>query len=241
MRPRHTSSSPSAPARSSASARAVAAALAVAPVAFAAWIACAAAGCSADPVQSDAISALGKEKGSANEFHRAGQPCGLCHQKGGSAPSDFSIAGTIFAAPNSLVGVEAARIDLVDANKTSPPLATPIITNCVGNFFIRRSDWDPAFPVSVRVTKGGTSRTMNSQISRTSSCADCHKAQVPLADPFSSLGPIYLFGADGDPAGKAQACDRDPDVNLDRAPLDPARLGLGAAHTPPWSPTWKKP
>ena len=31
--------------------------------------------CSADPIQADAIKALGKEKGTPNEFHRAGQPC----------------------------------------------------------------------------------------------------------------------------------------------------------------------
>jgi len=151
------------------------------------------------------------------------------------------VAGTIFAGPNSLVGVDGARIDLVDANKTSPPLATPIITNCVGNFFVRRSDWDPAFPLSVRVTKGGTSRTMSSQISRTSSCADCHKAQVPLVDPFSSLGPIYLFGPDGDPAGKAKECDRDPDVTLDGTPLDRSLFSVPSGGAKPWSPTWRKP
>ncbi|MEO6573727.1 MAG: hypothetical protein ABIP89_07810 [Polyangiaceae bacterium] len=168
--------------------------------------------CTQDPVQSDGISALGKEKGAANEFHRAGQPCGICHQAGGTASSDFSVSGTVFASSESLIGVEGARIDLVDANKTSPPASAPLLTNCVGNFFILRSDWDPAYPIAVRVTKGGISRGMQSAINRASSCADCHKAEVPLADPFSTVKPVFLFGAEGDPVGKAKTCDRDPDL-----------------------------
>ncbi len=170
--------------------------------------------CTQDPVQSDAIKALGKEKGSVNEFHRAGQPCGLCHQAGGAASTDFSVSGTVFASAQNLIGVEGARIDLVDANKTSPPASAPLLTNCVGNFFILRSDWDPAYPIAVRVTKGGVSRGMQSAINRASSCAECHKAEVPLADPFSSVKQVFLFGADGDPVGKAKTCDRDPDLGV---------------------------
>lgn len=168
--------------------------------------------CTLDPVQSDAIKALGKEKGAVNEFHRAGQPCGLCHQAGGAATTDFSVSGTVFASDQKLIGVEGARIDLVDANKTSPPASAPLLTNCVGNFFILRSDWDPAYPIAVRVTKGGVSRGMQSAINRASSCAECHKAEVPLVDPFSTVKPVFLFGADGDPVGKAKTCDRDPDL-----------------------------
>lgn len=167
--------------------------------------------CSGDPAQSDAIKALGKEKGAANETHRAGQPCGLCHQAGGAASSDFSVAGTVFAAQGSLVGVDGARIDLVDSKGTTPPLDKPVLTNCVGNFFVRRSDWDPAYPVAVRISKGSVSRTMRSAISRASSCAECHKAEVPLNDPFSTVPQVFLF-ADADPAGKSQSCDRDPDL-----------------------------
>ena len=168
--------------------------------------------CSADPIQADGIKALGKEKGTANEFHRAGQSCGICHQSGGAASTDFSVSGTVFASSESLVGVEGARIDLVDANKTSPPASMPLLTNCVGNFFVKRTDWDPAFPIAVRVSKGGVSRTMQSPINRAGSCGECHKAQVPLSDPFSSLRPVFIFGVDGDPNGKAKTCDRDPDL-----------------------------
>jgi cytochrome c553 len=169
-------------------------------------------GCSDDPVQSDAIAALGKEKGPVNETHRAGQPCGLCHQAHGEAGSDFSVAGTVFASLDSLVGVEGARIDLVDANKTSPPSGTPVLTNCVGNFFLRRSEWDPAFPIAVRVSKGGASRTMQTQVSQAASCATCHEARLPPTDRATKVPQIYIFGPEGDPNGKAKTCDRDPDL-----------------------------
>ena len=169
-------------------------------------------GCTPDPVQHDAVKALGKESaGGPNEFHRAGQPCATCHQAGGDADTDFSVGGTIFAGPDNLIGVEGARIDLVDANGTSPPIVKPVLTNCVGNFFVLRSDWDPAFPIAVRVTKGGVTRTMRSPIGRASSCADCHKAKLPPDDPLSSLPHVFLF-SDVDPAGKAVSCAIDPDI-----------------------------
>lgn len=174
------------------------------------------AGCKYDPVNSDAIAALGKETpGGPDEFHRPGEPCGLCHRQGGQA-DDFSIAGTIFAGPANLIGVDTARIDLVDSNGTSPPPENPVITNCVGNFFVRRTTWDPAYPVAVRVTKG-VSRTMLSEIGRASSCADCHKAQLPLRDPTTTVDHVYLF-ADQDPAGKAAVCRIDPDLTTYRSP-----------------------
>jgi hypothetical protein len=170
------------------------------------------ASCTSDPVYHDAVKALGKESpGGPSEFHRAGQPCGLCHQDGGDASTDFAIAGTIFAGEANLIGVEGARVDLVDANGTSPPLTKPVLTNCVGNFFVQRSDWNPAFPIAVRVTKGAVSRTMRSQVSRASSCADCHVAKLPLDDPFSQVTHVFLF-ADQDPQGKAVACAIDPDL-----------------------------
>jgi hypothetical protein len=171
-----------------------------------------AASCTPDPVQHDAVKALGKETpGGPNEFHRPGQPCGVCHQDGGVADTDFSVAGTIFAGPGNLIGVIGARIDLVDSNGTSPPIGQPILTNCVGNFFIKRSDWDPAYPIAVRITKGSVTRTMRGPINRASSCAECHIAKLQLDDPFSQVPHVYLFN-DTDPAGKATTCANDPDL-----------------------------
>jgi cytochrome c553 len=183
-----------------------------APLAFAVVTALLLPTCTLDPVQRDAVNALGKETpGGAGEFHRSGQPCGVCHQAGGNADTDFSVAGTIFAGPNNLIGVEGARVDLVDSAGTSPPLATPLLTNCVGNFYVKRSDWDPSFPVAVRISKAGSSRTMRSAVGRAASCADCHHAKIPLDDPFSEVPHVYLFD-DQDPAGKAKVCPLDPDL-----------------------------
>jgi cytochrome c553 len=168
-------------------------------------------GCKYDPVYDDEVAALGKETpGGPDQYHRPGQPCGLCHRKGGVAKTDFSIAGTVFAGLDNLIGVDSARVDLVDSKGTSPPIGSLVITNCVGNFFVLRSDWDPAFPIAVRVTKG-VSQTMRSQISRTSSCGDCHKPELPLHDPLSTVDHVYLFSGE-DPAGKAAVCRIDPDL-----------------------------
>lgn len=180
--------------------------------ACAAVLGAAALSCNADPVLNDAIAALGAEKGPANDTHRAGQPCTLCHQPNGNADSDFSVAGTIFASPDGLVGVDGARIDLVDAEGKSPPGDKVFLTNCVGNFFVKRTDWDPKFPIAVRVSKGSVSRTMRSSIGQAGSCAHCHKAEIPLKDPFSTTHQVFLFASGGDPAGKAKICDRDPDL-----------------------------
>ncbi len=172
--------------------------------------------CTLDPVQDVAVEALGEEKGEANEFHRAGQACGLCHQAGGRAKSDFSVAGTVFVAPDSLVGVDGARIDLVDSKGSAPP--KPVRTNCVGNFFVPRDEWNPAFPIVVRVTRGGVSRTMRSQIGREASCAGCHKAQVPLETPLENVPQIYVFPPGTPPEVSATTCSVDPDLSKQASP-----------------------
>jgi hypothetical protein len=169
-------------------------------------------GCKYDPVNDDEVKALGKETpGGPDEYHRPGQPCGLCHRQGGVAKTDFSISGTIFAGLGNLTGVNEARIDLVDSKGTSPP-NTLVSTDCVGNFFVLRSNWDPAFPIAVRVTSiSGVSQTMRSEIGRSSSCGDCHKPELPLHDPLSTVDHVYLFSGE-DPAGKATSCRIDPDL-----------------------------
>jgi len=177
----------------------------------AAVVAIAAAACSADPVGSKAVDALGPESANGpSAFHRAGQPCGTCHVQGGAADTDFSIAGTVFAGPDALVGVAGATIDLVDAAGTSPPLGAPVVTNCVGNFYVLRSDWNPAFPVEVRIRKGEVTRPMVSPIGHAASCADCHKKKV--VNPLTSVGHVYLFDDGRDPAGPSVGCPISPEV-----------------------------
>lgn len=163
-----------------------------------------------DPVHDDAVARLGPEGPmGAGALHRPGQPCATCHGPAGPASSDFSVAGTVFAAPGSLVGVEGARLELVDATGSSPPQATSLVTNCVGNFWVRHSTWDPIFPVRVVVVKGDTRRAMQSDIGHDASCAGCHAKAV--SDPLAQLGPVWLFET-ADPAGPPRICPVDPNA-----------------------------
>jgi hypothetical protein len=169
-----------------------------------------AASCNPDPVLDDVVSAQGKETSgiSTGEFHRAGQKCTACHVEGGPASnSPFSIAGTIFAQPAREVGVGAAEVRMTDAEGTKFIAKT----NCVGNFFVKPSEWDPHFPVLVEVAKGNVRRAMKSIIGRESSCAGCHSFDITPANPLSQVGHVYVFGGDepGLPNGAAD-CPADP-------------------------------
>jgi hypothetical protein len=84
-------------------------------------------------------------------------------------------------------------------------------TNCVGNFFVRPGDWDPRFPILVRVAKGGNIRTMNTQIGREGSCGNCHVKVIDDENQFGSMAHIYLF-SDVDPQGPNTQCPVNPDL-----------------------------
>ena len=169
-----------------------------------------AAACGPDPVHDDAVARLGEESAAGpSELHRAGQPCGTCHNaKNGPASSDFSVAGTIFERRSSLVGLDNAGIVLVDSAGTSP---AAVATNCVGNFWIPRKYWNPVLPiVSVRVTKNGVTREMKSLIGGTASCADCHVPKVAPDDPLTTIGAVYLLDDSAPPSGPSPGCRVDP-------------------------------
>jgi hypothetical protein len=173
-----------------------------------------------DPVLDDKIANLGTETSGipVNEYHRAGQACTACHVEGGPAgDKPFTVAGTVFAGTDRLVGVASVTIALRDSENTTPPME--VKTNCVGNFFIRpdgANGWQPKFPVTVAISKG-VARRMNTVIGRASSCGDCHVSTVGVADPTYQVPHIYLFGGaePGKPNGETD-CAADP-----RAPGDP--------------------
>jgi hypothetical protein len=170
--------------------------------------------CTADPVHSDAVSALGPEAAGIpqGQYHRAGQPCGVCHGTEGPANTQFSIAGTVFFGPangqppantQTPVGVGNVQVVLEDDTQSKHT----VMTNCVGNFWVNPSDWNPAFPVLVTIA--GQPQTtplqvaMISHIGRDPSCADCH--QYPTySNYYATPGLIHLALADdssftGDP------------------------------------------
>lgn len=169
-----------------------------------------AASCTSDPVLRDEVDALGNETEgvSKGEYHRAGQPCVVCHQEGGPASDKpFSIAGTVFAQPLRQVGVGGAEVRMTDSDG-SKHIAK---TNCVGNFYVAPEDWNPKFPILIEVAKGALSRSMRSTVGRDGSCAHCHSMDIKVSDPFSQVGHVYLYGGDepGLPNG-ASDCPVDP-------------------------------
>jgi len=169
------------------------------------------AACGMDPIHDGAVAEQGKETTGVpiGEFHRAGQPCVVCHADSGPASTVFSVAGTVFAGPNNTVGVGGATVQMTDAKGSKFEKTT----NCVGNFFVKPSDWDPAFPILVRVAKGAAKRSMKTPIGREPSCGNCHVRVIDDDNRFGSMPHIYLFG-DVDPQGPAKDCPVNPDLGL---------------------------
>ena len=153
------------------------------------------AACSSDPTESALIKSLGPEQPGVDqgEYHRAGQPCLVCHQESGPAHSVFAVAGTIFwgKPEDKAVGVENVEVRIVDATGSTRIAKT----NCVGNFIIDKvqvrndvAPWDPQFPLKVAISKGGVDRGMSSLIHRDGSCAGCHRIPAGL----DSVGHIFM-------------------------------------------------
>jgi hypothetical protein len=173
-----------------------------------------------DPVHDQEVAALGPENPAIpkGQYHRAGQPCGVCHGPEGPAQSTFTLAGTIFWNPlegngsTGAVGANNATVSVVD----SLGVPTLISTNCVGNFWVTAAAYNPSFPLLVAVyTPEGTGAQpqMFTQISRTSSCATCH------ADPanYNAVGHVYLSSNPIPAADQNVTCPVDPNLE-DQAP-----------------------
>jgi hypothetical protein len=161
--------------------------------------------CTTDPVHDAEVAALGPEAPGVPKgpYHRAGQPCGVCHSGRGPARTVFSVAGTVFSSgyePDaSLVGAGGVAVNIAD-DLGSPCKA---ITNCVGNFYLQPNlpinPCDPAFPIWVGVAPSATSENtfyMTGHVGRDSSCAGCH------SDPSSPSSPGHVYsGTTADAAG----------------------------------------
>jgi hypothetical protein len=138
------------------------------------------AGCPS-PANDDAKEKLGGECSDVPEsdFHRPGQPCLVCHGEYDGAGPVMAMAGTVFATLGQATPVEGAEIILTDSNGTSPP--NPVVSNCIGNFFIDSDDWTPAFPVHAEIicpnpddADDPRRLVMGTRIARDGSCAGCH-------------------------------------------------------------------
>ena len=107
-------------------------ALPVAPWLGALTLVVAAAAC--DPVESDAIAALGGEAPGVRRgpLHRPGQPCLLCHDGAIGDPPAFSVAGTIYDDPVDLDGEDGVNVVVTDSLENT----CTATTNEVGNFYL---------------------------------------------------------------------------------------------------------
>lgn len=128
----------------------------------------------ADPVHSDAVDALGPEVGERpGPTHRAGQPCMTCHGGEGPAP-DFAVAGTVYEVREGAVPLVGATVVLNDSGGQTRSL----VTNSVGNFYMRAGEWTPTYPMFAKVDYQGVEKVMTTRIGRTGGCADCHRTGV---------------------------------------------------------------
>lgn len=193
-------------ARSTFGRTAIALALAAAAVAGFAAPAC------SNPVADAQIEALGGEQQGVPEgpFHRPGQPCVLCHSPYYGAP-EFAVGGTVFADQkgSSFKTVEDVQVVLTDSIGETRTLTT----NCIGNFYIRKDDWDPQFPLAAEIrypvydeatgqpkldSQGQVVRkvkAMGSYISRDGSCAHCHTLYGHGATTDAAGTPLYYDSA----------------------------------------------
>jgi hypothetical protein len=168
----------------------------------------------ANPLLDDRIEALPDEDpGGESQFHRHGQPCLLCHGPYEGAEPELSVAGTLFYLPESadyskafpVGGTDGQKflVRVIDANTETRDLRA----NCMGNFFVAREDWDPAFPLLVQVLLQDDDDPellkinveMATRIGREGDCAFCHDAQANFGAPSPvSPGLITVRGIDGD-------------------------------------------
>jgi len=162
-------------------------------------------------VHDSAVSALGPEAANIpqGQYHRAGQPCVVCHGSEGPANTQFSIAGTVFFGPAttaSPIGVGNVTVQLEDDAQSK----FSVTTNCVGNFWITPAAYNPNFPMLAAVGYAGQpNQSMFTQISRAGSCASCH------SDPpnYDAVGHVYITTGTPVPAALQNGnCPVDPNL-----------------------------
>lgn len=134
--------------------------------------------CRYDPVPQQIIDDLGPEQGAPSETHRPGQPCLACHSAYVGAKPLMAFGGTVYVLDDkgAVSAAKGVTVNVFDSAGTSKRACT----NAAGNFFLKKDDWKGvAFPLTVQA---GTT-AMRSLIGRDASCASCHKAPDPNADP----------------------------------------------------------
>jgi hypothetical protein len=145
---------------------------------------------SCDPVHDSAVAALGDETPGVRQgpLHRAGQPCGTCHDGTVGNPRSFSVAGTIYVDEHDTTPAVDATVTLTSANGASYAATT----NAAGNFYVEPAQFTPQYPMAVLVSYGAAFVRMSTLVGREGSCATCHHEP---AGP-TSAGHVFV-PADG--------------------------------------------
>ena len=171
-----------------------------------------------NPSIDERVEELGDEvEGVPLAFHRAGQPCVLCHSVYGGAEPRMSVAGTIYSVKGMV-----ANPDGTGTAVPSPPVGgvevvmfdsfgnkMQVKTDCVGNFHLTPDQWDPFFPLYAEIQfplpkvdptspePAVTRRAaMGTWIQREPSCNACH-----IGEPNQgSAGKVYCMEAMPNPA-----------------------------------------
>lgn len=184
---------------------------------FAASVALVACG---NPIQDARIDALGGEDPAVppSDIHRPGQPCLLCHGPYKGAQPEMTVAGTIYGyswdaahAKDDAIPVANVEIEISDSFGTSPD--APVKTNCAGNFYLTKEQWNPSFPLRVAIRypvegePNGERVSMGTRISREGSCNACHVGAPNQGSPGwvsctqrSAGAPTFVEPADCKPS-----------------------------------------
>jgi hypothetical protein len=143
-----------------------------------------------DATHEEQVDALGDETpGGPGPFHRPGQPCVTCHGELGPADSQFRLGGTVYLLRNAEDPAPGTVVQIQDS--TGQVFTTQ--TNAAGNFWVLPEQWDPTYPLQVRVQYQAQfkvfTKQMNPAINRAESCGDCH---VPPRPNKESPGRVYI-------------------------------------------------
>jgi hypothetical protein len=135
----------------------------------------------------------------------------VCHGSEGPANEQFSIAGTVFFGPavtQQPIGIGNVTVQLEDDAQSR----YAVTTNCVGNFWVKPSDWTPQFPVLVTIAGQAQGQSyqvsMIGHIGRDPSCGSCHQYPTNL-NYYQTPGIVHLATMDnasftGDPSCPVQ-------------------------------------
>lgn len=126
-----------------------------------------------DPVHDEAVALEGPEAPGVPEgpLHRPGSQCTTCHAARGPAELGLTVGGTVFLAWDSDVGANGAVVTLTDARGRVKELTT----NEAGNFYATRAEYDPIYPIGVKITFEGQTEEMLTRIGGDGGCGRCHR------------------------------------------------------------------